>query len=950
MPHNCTLDLAAGIYAALFAPTASQVDAFWRVLTHRLSAVWGPPGSGKTHFSSGALLSLLAAHAEVGAPCRILIVAFTNNAIEVLLRKCAQLAARLPPDVVAKLCISSCASTPSPAADGAKAIGGTPGLTELWKEKLSITGATVWRAASCFGPGENKKAPWAAPKFNLILCDEASQLLAADALMAVDLLDPFCGRLVVVGDHLQMPPLLRGGPYPAGVLGRPSPAASLLEAVQTALRCGGPAAQLHADACVLLDNHRMEASLAQFCRKTEGIYPPSFQMCSLGSCTCRGGVIRRVPLLPLPAGTPPWVAWALDARRELVVIRLPGQSDAQEAAAAATLLRTALAAWAPPPALGNPAAPADASAAAFRDSTFVVSPHHRQKATLLAVLHAAATAAAAAASTASAAAAAAPYDAAAAAAAAAASAAAALAAATARVSISTVETVQGKEADLVIVLYGLSDADAVAAEADFLYSQPRLNVALTRARAKAVLLITNAVAAPTATAVAASSTPAADEGRAFIRHAVLHARQRDCYLRLRQAAPAAAAAGMQFEEDDGAESDDDAAGPLPAPVLPPQPPPPLHPVLPPPPAPLHPVLPPPRPDGDSDDDSSSGGAGGAGGAASPAALQGAGSGDDREAEETPADEELQQAMGHSSLEPELIIPETQQPPRGLQRGDALRDGAPRGDAEQRGALQGGAQQDGAAHAGALGAGAAQGGVPLAAVGSSGSDVTVDEGPSGGSGAGAQGTPGAQVQSLSGRSMLDGGDMEHDSPPPPVAPPAAAPRFTSGAGLLAASAEQQRRPLPLSRTHAPPGQLFASPLPAPRPQFGGAAGFAPPSAPHSYRRPEDSPAVALPPPLSEGSKGARKKRCPSCSEMVFAACQTCPACKKKILTKAMQAMRANKKMVKKTLVPDFDAGARDADEPSPPDDSPDSSLPPGFFPARRDGDGDDGGAAGSAMQC
>ena len=62
--------------------------------------------------------------------------------------------------------------------------------------------------------------------------------------------------------------------------------------------------------------------------------------------------------------------------------------------------------------------------------------------------------------------------------------------------INTVEKQQGQEANLVLILYGLTDATAVAGEASFLYSQARLNVSLTRARMKAVFFLTRGVEAP----------------------------------------------------------------------------------------------------------------------------------------------------------------------------------------------------------------------------------------------------------------------------------------------------------------------------------------------------------------------------------------------------------------------------------------------------------------------
>jgi hypothetical protein len=48
---------------------------------------------------------------------------------------------------------------------------------------------------------------------------------------------------------------------------------------------------------------------------------------------------------------------------------------------------------------------------------------------------------------------------------------------------------QGQEAEAVIVSYGVSDVETALAEAEFIYSRNRLNVSLTRSRAKCVVFL-----------------------------------------------------------------------------------------------------------------------------------------------------------------------------------------------------------------------------------------------------------------------------------------------------------------------------------------------------------------------------------------------------------------------------------------------------------------------------
>ena len=67
--------------------TASQLDALNYIIDNQLTLVWGPPGTGKTHFLALAVLTLLEAAARAGRPMRILVTAFTHAAIENCLRK-----------------------------------------------------------------------------------------------------------------------------------------------------------------------------------------------------------------------------------------------------------------------------------------------------------------------------------------------------------------------------------------------------------------------------------------------------------------------------------------------------------------------------------------------------------------------------------------------------------------------------------------------------------------------------------------------------------------------------------------------------------------------------------------------------------------------------------------------------------------------------------------------
>lgn len=55
--------------------------------------------------------------------------------------------------------------------------------------------------------------------------------------------------------------------------------------------------------------------------------------------------------------------------------------------------------------------------------------------------------------------------------------------------VDTVDKMQGQEADVVIVSYGVTDSQIAFKEKDFIYNRNRLNVSITRARSKLIVLL-----------------------------------------------------------------------------------------------------------------------------------------------------------------------------------------------------------------------------------------------------------------------------------------------------------------------------------------------------------------------------------------------------------------------------------------------------------------------------
>jgi hypothetical protein len=59
--------------------------------------------------------------------------------------------------------------------------------------------------------------------------------------------------------------------------------------------------------------------------------------------------------------------------------------------------------------------------------------------------------------------------------------------------VDTVEKLQGKERQVILVSYGVADEEYAAAEVEFLLSRNRFNVAVTRAERKLVVFCSNTV-------------------------------------------------------------------------------------------------------------------------------------------------------------------------------------------------------------------------------------------------------------------------------------------------------------------------------------------------------------------------------------------------------------------------------------------------------------------------
>jgi hypothetical protein len=262
----------------------SQLEGLRKLALTRFMCLWGPAGSGKTHTLARMILTL-AAHTQ---GFRVCAVSSTHNAVDTLLETLVELDRKgstngQPRVVVGKLVSKGYGERYE--------AGGQPEfrvrnvavdqLARFWSfgaGRLSVVGGTVWKGSRCVTNAAERQG------FDLVIVDEASQMPLSHASIAHELVDQRHGRLVIAGDHKQLPPVMVGD-YPAVPRGSIDFSGSYLETVVNHLtapaetQAEGPhaAAAVFADQtapappsdllCVakLRENWRMNGAHARLC-------------------------------------------------------------------------------------------------------------------------------------------------------------------------------------------------------------------------------------------------------------------------------------------------------------------------------------------------------------------------------------------------------------------------------------------------------------------------------------------------------------------------------------------------------------------------------------------------------------------------------------------------------------------------------------------------------------
>ena len=432
-----TLDDTTPPLISLFPMTRSQQYVFQMVHNRRLHVVWGPPGAGKTYFIATTVLNMMHMFYSVGRSFRVMVLGYTKMATRHIL----QAICRLSPSTTAVLM----EGTFAPLEVGDKCLverSDDSTITGVIKKRMGrqylvntkygtwsypssrirraspeglrqVTAAQIKRLGSHFVVAgtafkANTLSRTMAGKFDLLVVDEASQMPLPTAALMTGILNDETGRLVVVGDHWQLAPIVQAQ-WPEN-----GPQNSLLNSLRHNTRA-------HPDACsTLLENHRMCAELAEFAQQVLGY--DEYVTCDKGGCTCRSQRSSHSWFHDAEPNTR-WENIArtiLSSEKAFILIHLASASIATEAE-----IVTSIAKFVHP---------------------YVVTPHHVQRQACLRALEREGRSAV----------------------------------------VNTVEKMQGKEHGVVVACYGM---ESIERELDFVYSRPRLLVALSRAKHKTILIV-----------------------------------------------------------------------------------------------------------------------------------------------------------------------------------------------------------------------------------------------------------------------------------------------------------------------------------------------------------------------------------------------------------------------------------------------------------------------------
>jgi len=437
----------------------SQHDAIAHAAEKGLTIIWGPPGTGKTQTLAGCIHGLVHDAVRRSQPLKILVAGPTYKAVEELIGR-----------VVTSLdCDTTCPSeifvgysssqTPKPL------VATNPHL-HVESFNLNQTNQETQDCLASLGKSDTvtivatstmqsyKLAEWTSgryvgPVFDVVIIDESSQVQVTTAISPLATLkEDF--RLIIAGDHFQMPPIMALEP-PVG-------AEYLVGSIQKYLLSRPFSGNVNT--CPLEENYRSAEDIVAYAR-TIG-YRATLQASNPSTA------LHFLASIPSPSsGFPISLPWsplwpqALDANRRILALLhdddLSSQSNSFEAKIVASLtwcLRNTVSAELDGRGTVTHTPPTPKQF--WGDCIGIVTPHRAQRALVVRELRAIFPTD--------------PPD-------------------LIDSAVDTVEKFQGGQRHTIIVTFGVGDADVIMGEEAFLMQFERTNVAISRAMAKCIVIM-----------------------------------------------------------------------------------------------------------------------------------------------------------------------------------------------------------------------------------------------------------------------------------------------------------------------------------------------------------------------------------------------------------------------------------------------------------------------------
>jgi hypothetical protein len=445
----------------------SQRDAVTYCLSHRLSIVWGPPGTGKTTTAASLVAARILAAQELGQTPRILVTGPTYTAWEKLFAEVLELLELVNVTGVSGYRVYAPTHTdrpPLPASNNTiqdvEVRKNDADFQAFWEELEApatiILVGTV--AHQCYRIADVGGQSAMAGVFDHMVIDESSQLDVGKSLFPLCLLSENA-ELALFGDRLQMPPVIATQP--------PRGAEWLVGSIQNYLiRRHGLSLQN------LLINYRSADAFVEFGKRIG--YPPD--LCA------HSGTLRLHRMSAASVKPTAWqdvVPWfpglddIMKPERRLVAVTYQdgraGQANEFEADIVCGMvqqlfLRFSQALDGEIDSAGQEVSP---NHAAYSEEEFwnrgvgIVTPHRAQRALIVRRLREVFST----------------HD-----------------PQLIDAAVDTVERFQGGQRDTIIISFGVGDPDLISEEESFLLQLERTNVAISRARAKCVLVISEDLA------------------------------------------------------------------------------------------------------------------------------------------------------------------------------------------------------------------------------------------------------------------------------------------------------------------------------------------------------------------------------------------------------------------------------------------------------------------------